>query len=145
MSWMKEGKKQATQRVCGAWQTGLSVASTADAAQHGRVGVGKAFLVDHAEALHVRPGKVQAHMFQLFFHLVLLSHQPLAFGLCHLLSIISTNRDSHKRRVFPMLLISLNPSSQTTALPASVICIPSFPNNGLIHTPLTQSIVCFSL
>lgn len=144
---MDEGGKETghLEGVCGAWQTGLSVASTADAAEHGRVGVGKAFLVNHAKALHIGPGKIQGHLFQLFFKLVLLLHQPLAFGLCRLLSIISTNRDSHKRRVFPMLLISLNPSSQTTALPASVICIPSFPSNDLIHTPLTQSIVCFSL
>ena len=95
-----------------ATQTGLLVSSTADGIESGTVGVGETLLVDHAEALHVRPGKVHGHLLQLVFQLVLPLDQPLALFLCLCLSK-SQHKNNHDSR---STLNGVCPHVQTTGL-----------------------------
>ena len=127
-------------------QTSLLVSSTANGTEHDGVGVGEALLIDHAEALHIRSGKVHAHLLQLFFQLVLPLDQPLALFLCSRLFKDSTKpsmASGHQNHRVSFLSLANNWTLHVCHCSFPLCSLHHSASCALHHNAHSPSVACF--
>ena len=118
-------------------QTSLLVARSSDIDDHLRIRIGEPVLVDHLEVPHVGPSEESPHLLQLCLNIVLLLHQPLAFGLCSLLFITHHTLNTSKPNALFQLTATHSRAQTLTLLPRSIASTLRHPSST--HKPLTTS------